>query len=133
MFTCPLHSSGMRRKRYASRTQRSVSKSTGMSPVNLIAGAAIIGSVVGIGSVAATPEGRESISTMMSDVAKAADLRSRPPQAGDHWSGCNAARAAGTHPIYVGEPGYRSGMDGDGDGIACEPYHEHGRRGRWRH
>ena len=48
-------------------------------------------------------------------------LRTRPPQAGDHWPGCNAARAAGTAPIYFGEPGYRSGMDGDGDGIACEP------------
>lgn len=25
-------------------------------------------------------------------------------------------------PIYRGEPGYRVEMDGDGDGIACEPY-----------
>ncbi|TNE38964.1 MAG: excalibur calcium-binding domain-containing protein [Sphingomonadales bacterium] len=24
--------------------------------------------------------------------------------------------------MYRGEPGYREGMDGDGDGIACEPY-----------
>jgi len=37
------------------------------------------------------------------------------------YSGCNEVRAAGRAPIYVGEPGYRSGMDGDGDGIACEP------------
>jgi hypothetical protein len=47
--------------------------------------------------------------------------RARTPQAGDYWPGCDA-RAAGTAPIYAGEPGYRSGMDGDGDGIACEPY-----------
>ena len=47
--------------------------------------------------------------------------RRRAPQAGDSWGGCNSARAAGTAPIYAGEPGYRSGMDGDGDGIACEP------------
>ena len=38
------------------------------------------------------------------------------------YSGCDEARAAGAAPIYDGEPGYRKGMDGDGDGIACEPY-----------
>ena len=55
--------------------------------------------------------------------AVAADLaRRRAPQPGDHWSGCDEARAAGTAPIHAGEPGYRPGMDGDGDGIACEPY-----------
>ncbi|MDD3800234.1 MAG: excalibur calcium-binding domain-containing protein [Novosphingobium sp.] len=36
-------------------------------------------------------------------------------------TGGNDARAAGTAPIYLGEPGYRPEMDGDGDGIACEP------------
>lgn len=39
-----------------------------------------------------------------------------------YYSGCNEARAAGAAPIYAGEPGYRSDMDGDSDGIACEPY-----------
>jgi len=48
--------------------------------------------------------------------------RERAPQPGDHWAGCDAARAAGTAPIYAGEPGHRAGMDGDGDGVACEPY-----------
>ena len=48
--------------------------------------------------------------------------RSRAPQVGDYWAGCDQARAAGTAPIYAGEPGFRDGMDGDGDGIACEPY-----------
>lgn len=37
------------------------------------------------------------------------------------YSGCNAARAAGAAPIYRGTPGYRPEMDGDSDGIACEP------------
>jgi len=40
-----------------------------------------------------------------------------------YYSGCREARAAGAAPIYRGEPGYRPGMDGDNDGIACEPYH----------
>ncbi|WP_201022999.1 excalibur calcium-binding domain-containing protein [Sphingopyxis sp. H115] len=48
--------------------------------------------------------------------------RERAPQDGDYWRGCDDARAAGTAPIYRGEPGYREGMDGDNNGIACEPY-----------
>jgi len=39
-----------------------------------------------------------------------------------YYSGCDEARAAGAAPIYRGQPGYREGMDGDSDGIACEPY-----------
>jgi uncharacterized Fe-S cluster-containing radical SAM superfamily protein len=39
-----------------------------------------------------------------------------------YYSGCDQVRAAGADPIYGGEPGYRPEMDGDGDGIACEPY-----------
>ena len=38
------------------------------------------------------------------------------------YSGCNAVRAAGRAPLYAGQPGYRIEMDGDGDGIACEPH-----------
>ena len=37
------------------------------------------------------------------------------------YSGCNEVRAAGKAPLYAGQPGYRSNMDGDGDGVACEP------------
>lgn len=39
-----------------------------------------------------------------------------------YYHNCNDARAAGAAPIYRGQPGYREGMDGDSDGIACEPY-----------
>lgn len=35
---------------------------------------------------------------------------------------CAAARAAGAAPLYRGRPGYGAHMDGDGDGVACEPY-----------
>ena len=34
---------------------------------------------------------------------------------------CDEARAAGAAPLYRGQPGYRSKLDRDGDGIACEP------------
>ncbi len=39
-----------------------------------------------------------------------------------YYSGCNAVRAAGAAPLRRGEPGYRPEMDGDNDGIACEPH-----------
>jgi hypothetical protein len=40
-----------------------------------------------------------------------------------YYSSCKDASAAGKAPIHAGEPGYRSGLDPDGDGIACEPLH----------
>ena len=49
--------------------------------------------------------------------------REHAPPAGAFYYNCDDARAAGVAPIYVGEPGYRDELDGDGDGIACEPYH----------
>ena len=39
-----------------------------------------------------------------------------------YFRGCNEARAAGVAPLRRGQPGYREGMDGDGDGVACEDY-----------
>ena len=40
------------------------------------------------------------------------------------WSyrNCGDARRAGAAPLHRGTPGYGAHMDGDGDGIACEPY-----------
>ncbi|RMB62412.1 DUF1524 domain-containing protein [Tessaracoccus antarcticus] len=37
-----------------------------------------------------------------------------------YYENCAAAREAGAAPLLRGEPGYRSAMDGDDDGIACE-------------
>lgn len=38
------------------------------------------------------------------------------------YPGCSAVRAAGKAPLYSDQPGYRIEMDGDGDGVACEPH-----------
>lgn len=59
-----------------------------------------------------------SVST--ADAFAAADRRTRPPRPGDHWASCSEARAAGTSPIYRGEPGCSRKLDRDNDGIACE-------------
>lgn len=45
---------------------------------------------------------------------------SSSPPAGVYYAICTEARAAGAAPIYAGQPGYRSALDRDGDGIACE-------------
>lgn len=104
------------RRTYRNRPRR--------SPVlNLLVGAGIVGAIAGVGSVAITSEGRNKIAATANDIGVATGMaRERAPQDGDYWRGCDDARAAGTHPIYRGEPGYREGLDGDYDGIACEPY-----------
>ncbi len=43
---------------------------------------------------------------------------------------CTEARAMGIAPMYRGDPGYSAHMDGDNDGIACEPYRGGGREYR---
>jgi micrococcal nuclease len=43
-----------------------------------------------------------------------------PVQDDVYFANCSAARAAGAAPISVGEPGYRSRLDRDNDGVACE-------------
>ncbi|MCU1477303.1 MAG: Curculin domain protein (mannose-binding) lectin [Subtercola sp.] len=50
---------------------------------------------------------------------------SAPPQSPGqpssvYYENCAAARAAHAAPIYRGQPGYRAGLDGDNDGVACE-------------
>nr|WP_307890974.1 excalibur calcium-binding domain-containing protein [Acidipropionibacterium jensenii] len=37
-----------------------------------------------------------------------------------YYKNCAAAKKAGAAPLYRGHPGYRSALDRDNDGIACE-------------
>ena len=92
----------------------------GKQLAGILGGALVIG---GLSGAMSTQGGREAIVGASRTAAAVMDGRSRQPQAGDFWAGCDDARAAGSAPIFRGEPGYREGMDGDGDGIACEPYH----------
>ncbi|OWQ94303.1 thermonuclease family protein [Sphingopyxis witflariensis] len=56
------------------------------------------------------------------DLPRPAPSAHAQPPLGVYYRNCKAARAAGVAPLYRGQPGYRPEMDGDGDGIACEPY-----------
>ena len=81
-----------------------------------------VGASLGLAWLALKPNLPQTAQTVVQSLSEAPLLgRRRLPQAGDHWGGCNSARAAGSAPIFAGEPGYRSEMDGDGDGVACEP------------
>ena len=103
-------------KRYRRKRQMGQHKST----FTYLGIAALIGTLAGFGSVAV---GRTDVAATLKGLAVSAGiLRARSPAEGDYWSGCNEARLAGSAPIYRGEPGYREGLDGDYDGVACEPY-----------
>ena len=62
------------------------------------------------------------------DVRSSWTMATQPPDKVDadersaYYPNCDAARAAGVAPIHRGSPGYREGLDGDSDGVACEPY-----------
>lgn len=85
--------------------------------------AAAGGLVIGLVSTMSAPGGLTQIASAARKAAVSLGLtREHTPMPGAYYSGCNDARAAGVTPLYAGEPGYRPEMDGDGDGIACEPY-----------
>lgn len=42
------------------------------------------------------------------------------PAPAAYYRNCGEAKAAGAAPLYLGSPGYRSDLDRDGDGVACE-------------
>jgi len=53
---------------------------------------------------------------------RAVPWRRATPSAGYLYRSCAQARAAGAAPMRRGQPSYNPNLDGDGDGIACEPY-----------
>lgn len=104
--------------RHVARQRKRKNKSTAI----LLGTAAFVGLTSGAASVGALPAW-STVGIVIKTLAVSLGLvRSRTPQEGDFWPGCDAARAAGSAPIYAGEAGYRDAMDGDGDGIACEPH-----------
>ena len=51
-----------------------------------------------------------------------ADRIKSEPDPTVYFRSCAEAWRAGVAPIRRGEPGYRPGLDGDNDGVACEPF-----------
>ena len=71
---------------------------------------------------AAHPRPGQGTPGLSRDAARARAPVRAPAPAGVYFRNCKEAWAAGAAPLRRGQPGYRPGMDGDGDGIACEPY-----------
>lgn len=65
-------------------------------------------------------DARDSAATYRQSTQPQSYSQSYPSTGGAFYKNCDAARAAGAAPLYAGQPGYRSKLDADGDGIACE-------------
>ncbi len=63
-----------------------------------------------------TMERSTTTATSTQDITAATTLEDD----GTYYRSCAAARAAGAAPLHTGDPGYRTGLDRDGDGTACE-------------
>jgi hypothetical protein len=46
-------------------------------------------------------------------------ITATPKPTAVYYKNCGVALAEGAAPIQKGEPGYRTGLDPDGDGVAC--------------
>lgn len=90
----------------------------------VLTAAGVKGNVSGSGIVVSqTPEAGAVLSTSQSASYRAEAPRQVIPDSGGggaFYENCSAARAAGAAPLYRGDPGYRSKLDRDNDGIACE-------------
>ena len=80
----------------------------------MLRGALIAGAIAG--AIAVAPVAHAAPSTTTPSPA---------PTTGSsvYYKNCAEACADGVAPIYRGQPGYRPGLDRDGDGIACEVCH----------
>ena len=77
-----------------------------------------IGTLIGYLS-ARTDDGEMRLSLLSTEVAQS--FRSNDPSRA-YYRNCAHARRSGAAPISRGQPGYRSELDADGDGVACEPF-----------
>lgn len=64
--------------------------------------------------------GSSSSGTTSGSGSSSVDSTPADPSGSVYYKNCTAAREAGAAPIYRGDPGYRSQLDRDGDGVACE-------------
>jgi hypothetical protein len=94
----------------------------------------VIGSALGLSRGSAPPAAAVAVTTSTAPTTSAAPVVVAEPTAAPpethrptttpkpsvvYYKNCGAALAEGAAPILRGEPGYRSGLDPDGDGVAC--------------
>ncbi|PZR52946.1 deoxyribonuclease [Xylanimonas oleitrophica] len=73
------------------------------------------------GAVAAAPAAPAAPAEAPAPAPAAPEAAAGAPAPADvYYASCTEARAAGAAPVRVGDPGYRAGLDRDGDGVGCE-------------
>lgn len=78
-----------------------------------------------VAAPARTEAKRAPVATKAPKTATPTTKTSAPVQravapAAAYYANCSAVKAAGKAPIKKGQPGYRSALDRDGDGTACD-------------
>ncbi|MFC7486102.1 excalibur calcium-binding domain-containing protein [Knoellia pratensis] len=73
-------------------------------------------------TVTAKPAPAPTVTVTKAPATRAVPFVAPPPQEDSsvYNANCDAARAAGVAPLRRDDPGYRSGLDRDNDGVACE-------------
>ncbi|EAP98465.1 hypothetical protein JNB_15913 [Janibacter sp. HTCC2649] len=73
-------------------------------------------------TITATPAPAPTVTITKAPATRAVPFVAPPPveDSSAYYANCAAARAAGVAPLRRGEPGYRSALDRDNDGVACE-------------
>lgn len=88
---------------------------------------ALIGALVGggfgaLGMMMADRTAPAAAATAMG-LNQTSHVKPQPSSPERPFRNCTEARAADAAPVYENDPGYAPWLDGDHDGIGCEPYH----------
>ena len=105
----------------ASLSSRTSAKPTGTSaPTIQPTSAPTTAAVAGNGTRTATT--MVPASTTAAPQGKKASIATTAPQTTSsvYYKNCAQASKAGAAPITIGQPGYRTGLDPNGNGVACE-------------
>jgi len=117
--------------------ESSTSETSGMNRTTFLIAGLVFMAVFVVGMMLDNPFARpdapqaflEPVPTPASDLidaeetVKPAPVKAEPKPVGHPPRNCAEARRWGIAPMHEGDPNYGEWMDGDGDGIACEPYH----------
>lgn len=100
---------------------------TGLGGTGVLSDAALAGTVCAAlpapapaGSATPRPSSGGSSSGSVGGSASASSPPVGSSGGSAYYANCAAVRSAGKAPLYRGQPGYRAGLDRDGDGVACE-------------
>jgi hypothetical protein len=99
--------------------------------INVVGMMAVLGSLLFFGKlINSSPSSSNNVTTNTSSVEETPSYENTYDEPSSdnssssgtsaYYANCTEAKASGNAPIYVGEAGYRSALDRDGDGIACE-------------